>query len=62
MIRTLRSNYVTTEYLLELAIKQMKDLKAFVFVSSAYVNMNLPNLSTAFETIHPHMNGDQQVM
>lgn len=61
MGRTLRNNYCTTDSLLQLASQHMPKLKSFVYVSSAFVNMNVPNFSIVTEAIHPLMHGDQEV-
>lgn len=60
MGRTLRNNYCTTDSLLQLCVKYMPRLQSWVYVSSAYVNINMPNHCTVSEAIQPLMHGDQE--
>lgn len=57
---TLRSNYLGTRRLLALATT-MKQLRAFVHVSTAYVNVNHPKGSYVEERIYPLHFGEQEV-
>ena len=57
---TLRSNYLGTRRLLQLAV-QMRHLRCFLHVSTAYVNVNQPRGSSIDERIYPLKLGQQLV-
>ena len=58
---TLSNNYVGTRNVLQLAARRLRRLAAFVHVSTAFVNLNLPHNSAVRERIYPLMFGDTQV-
>lgn len=57
---TLRSNYLGTRRLLQLA-SRMERLRCFLHVSTAYVNVNLPRGSSIEERIYPLRLGQQLI-
>jgi len=57
---TLRSNYLGTRRLLQLA-SRMERLRCFLHVSTAYVNVNLPRGSSIEERIYPLKLGQQLI-
>jgi fatty acyl-CoA reductase len=57
---TLRSNYLGTRRLLNLAT-QMQQLRCFLHVSTAYVNVNQPRGSSVEERIYPLKLGSEVV-
>lgn len=57
---TLRANYLGTKRLLDIAAR-MKKLRAFVHVSTAYVNVNKPKHSSVDEALYPLNLGTQPV-
>lgn len=56
---SLRSNYIGTKRLLALASK-MRDLRCFLHVSTAYVNVNFCKGSSVDEVLYPLMIGRQE--
>lgn len=56
---SLRSNYIGTRRLLALAVR-MQNLRCFLHVSTAYVNVNFPKGSSVDEIIYPLMIGRQE--
>ena len=56
---SLRSNYIGTRRLLGLA-SQMPNLRCFVHVSTAYVNVNFPKGSSVDEVLYPLVIGKQE--
>lgn len=57
---TLKCNYLGSKCLLQLAAK-MTSLKSYVHVSTAYVNVNLPENSSIDERLYPLCVGSQPV-